>query len=91
MFFPTWIDMILLLVSFVWSTIQHRSVPEGSSGVLRLVFMAFCVVMMGVVVLYNDVDAWLSTGLFLISAAGLAMTWQFNRLLPSRLPDEPGV
>jgi len=47
--------------------------------------------MMGVVVLYNDVDAWLSTGLFLISAAGLAMTWQFNRLLPSRLPDEPGV
>ena len=91
MFFPTSLDMILLLVSFFWGTIQHRSIPPGSSGIDRLVFLAACVVVMLIVVLYNDVDAWLSTGLFLISAAGLAMTWQFNRLLPSRLPDEPGV
>jgi len=91
MFFPTSLDMILLLVSFFWGTIQHSSIPPGSSGIDRLVFLAACVVVMLIVVLYNNENRWLSSGLFLVSAACLGITWQLHRRLPSRLPDEPGV
>lgn len=89
MFFPTWLDMVLMLASFVWITLQQRFVQAESASHARLLIAAAFIVFMVILVFYNTGIAWLSTAFFLGSVASLALTYHMHRRMPARLPEEP--
>ena len=90
MFFPTWLDMILMLISFMWITLQQRFVQSESPSNTRLIMAGCYIVFMFMVVLYNNGGApWLSTIFFLGSVVAISITCYMYRRMPSRLPDEP--
>ena len=89
MFFPTWLVMMLMLISFVWTILQQRRISEASSGNIRMVFLVAYIIIMLAVVLYNAVDPWLSTGFFAVAVVSVGISFHFYRQMPSRLPEEP--
>jgi Na+/proline symporter len=89
MFFPTWLDMVLMLISFMWITLQQRFVQSESTSITRLVMAGCFIVFMLVVVLYNKGAPWLSTAFFVLSVVSLGLTFHMYRQMPSRLPEEP--
>ena len=90
MFFPTWLEMVFLLVAFVWTTLQQLTmVNSGSHSIVRMLLLALYILIMLIVVLYNREDPRLSSALFLLSVAALGITIHLYRRMPARLPDEP--
>ena len=90
MFFPTWLDMILLLVSFVWLMLQQMQIQHtGPISMPRMAIQVTLVVVMALVVFYNGTDARLSTAFFVLSVAAVGGAYYYFRKVPPRLPTEP--
>jgi peptidoglycan/LPS O-acetylase OafA/YrhL len=89
MYFPTWIDMVLLLASFIWLNIQQLLVMQRKSSrgyLARLLAMTFYIGLMVVVVFYNRKDPWVSSGLFALSLLCCAVPFYLYRTMPPSIP-----
>jgi hypothetical protein len=89
MFFPTWLTMILMLTAFMWTINQERMLSLESVSSIRMVFLVIAIPVMFCIILYNTVNAWLSTAFFAIGVISVGIAYQFYRMMPSRLPEEP--
>jgi phosphatidylglycerophosphate synthase len=90
MFFPTWLDMIILLVTFCWLTMQQmRMLGSGFRSVPRMAVQAVAIIVMFMVVIYNGKHPGLSSGLSVATLVMLGAAYYFQRKVPPRLPTEP--
>jgi uncharacterized membrane protein len=86
---PTWIDMFLLVLTFVLTGLQYRLEDNERSPVLSFRFglLVLCVVAMTLAVFLNSGADWTSIGLFLASLGGLVVTVLMFWLMPARKPN----
>jgi steroid 5-alpha reductase family enzyme len=90
MFFPTWLDMVLLLAAFLWTNYQQMTMLKSlSHSIVRVFSMVFYIAVMLAVVFYNRTDGRLSTVLFVLSVASIGLTIHLYRKVPPQLPEEP--
>ncbi len=85
MYFPTWLDNILLLVTFVMVTVQHRIInPAHTIRNSRFGMMFVCVVMLLLTSFYNRKAGWLSVGLFVAVLACMGTVLYMFRTIPPK-------
>jgi uncharacterized membrane protein len=90
MYFPTWIDMILLLAAFVWCILQQFSIQRaGIANRSRMLTLAGLIFIMLMVLFNNKANSPLSPAFFAISVVSLGVAYYHQRKVPPRLPKEP--
>lgn len=87
-YIPTWIDMFVLMVTFVLTGLQFRLEEGQRSPVLsfRFALTVLCVVGLTLATFLNEGAGWVSVWLFLGSLGGLGVTVLMWRLMPPRRP-----
>jgi hypothetical protein len=82
-FIPAWVTNVLFLINVYLSGFQHVQLrrPNPITNI-QFVMMAFSLVMIVVVALYNRVDPWLSLIFFLTAVASLGWMIRQLRTLP---------
>jgi hypothetical protein len=88
-FIPAWISNVLLLITCYISGFQHVQLrrPNPITN-LQFFMMAFSLVMMVVVTMYNRENRWLSEAFFLIAVSCLGLMIRQFRMLPPMKPIE---
>lgn len=88
-FIPAWITNVLFFVTFYLSGFQHVQLRRPNSVTnLQFFMMAFSLLMILIVALYNRTNPWLSLA-FLIAAVGsLGLMIRQHRMLPPMKPFE---
>ena len=80
---PTWITNVVLLLTCYLSGFQHLRLRR-SNPVTNLPFfmMAFALLMVLIVTLYNRENPWLSLAFFLLAVGCLGLMFRRLRMLP---------
>jgi hypothetical protein len=82
-FIPTWLSNVLLMITIYISGFQHvqlrRKNPVAN---LQFVMMAFSLLMILLIALYNRESPWLSLAFFAISVLSLALMVRQFRMMP---------
>ena len=83
---PTWIDMLLLLGTFILTALQHRVVarPENTVLNLRYGLMVSCTILMVATTFLNRGANSISIGLFVASLLCLAAGIHLQRRMPPK-------
>jgi small-conductance mechanosensitive channel len=82
---PTWVDNLLLLVSFVAVSLQYRFIdPPRRIMNVRFWVMVVCAVLMVLAAIFNRPGTWLSLVLFVAALLCVAVTIQLQRSMPPK-------
>jgi len=82
-FIPVWVTNILFMITIYLSGFQHVRLrrPNPITNI-QFFMIAFALVMIVIVTLYNRVNPWLSLALFVTSVVSLGMMIRQHRMLP---------
>ena len=83
---PTWLDMLLLLVAFVMTGLQHGFDTSGRSGLqaIRFILLVVCFIMMPLTVFLNSRAGLVSAGLGFVGLACVGAAIRMQMLLPPK-------
>ncbi len=89
MHIPTWLDMLLLIGTFIMTSLQHRLINPKYGPVLNVRFglMALCWVLMALTAVLNQHAGWTSIGLFLAALSCVAIAVHLQRMMPPKQQD----
>jgi hypothetical protein len=82
-FIPVWVTNILFMITIYLSGFQHVRLrrPNPITNI-QFFMIAFALVMIVIVTLYNRVNPWLSLAFFVTSVVSLGMMIRQHRMLP---------
>ena len=82
-FIPAWITNFLFLITCYLSGFQHVQLKRANPITnIQFFMMAFALVMVLIVALYNRENPWLSLGFLVIAIASLGLMIRQHRMLP---------
>ena len=82
-FIPAWITNILFLVTIYLSGFQHVQLRRTNPVTnIQFLMIAFCLVMIVIVALYNRANPWLSLAFFITAVISLGVMIRRHRMLP---------
>jgi hypothetical protein len=88
-YIPTWLDMSLLLATFIVIALQHRLIAPKYGPILNVRFglLVLCWVLMALTAVFNQHAGWTSIGLFLATLSCFAIAIQLQRTMPRKQQD----